>query len=68
MDEIENVLGQRNQIELNDLSKFEYLDCVLKETLRKYPPAVQYIRETDKVFEIDGLMIPEKTWIAVSNS
>nr|QVK45597.1 cytochrome P450 [Brachionus paranguensis] len=66
MDELENVLGQRNKIGTEDLQKLEYLDCVFKETLRKYPPAVQYIRQTDKEYELDGFMIPEKTWIAIS--
>nr|AHL88996.1 cytochrome p450 3049D1 [Brachionus koreanus] len=66
LSEIENVLGQRNQIETNDLPKLEYLDCVFKETLRKYPSAVQFIRETDKDFELEGHFIPKKTWIAIS--
>nr|QEV83792.1 cytochrome P450 [Brachionus rotundiformis] len=65
--ELENVLGQRNKINSEDLIELEYLDCVFKETLRKYPPAVQYLRETDKDYVLDGLFIPKKTWIVFTN-
>lgn len=66
LNEIDSVLGQKNKIELGDLLKLEYLDCVFKETLRKYPPAVQYMRQANQTFELDGIVIPKNTWIAVS--
>lgn len=66
LNELDSVLGQKNTIEFDDLPKLEYLDCVFKETLRKYPPAVQYLRQANQTFELDGIVIPKNTWIAVS--
>lgn len=64
-EEIYQVLGERNEITQEDLSKLEYAECVFKETLRKYPPAVQFVRETNEEFSINGYKIPIGTWIAV---
>nr|UOU03251.1 cytochrome P450 3049D1 [Brachionus rubens] len=64
--EIELAIGERNQIRFEDLQKLEYLDCVFKETLRKYPPAVQFLRESNEDCVLNGYFIPKGTWIAVS--
>lgn len=34
-----------NKIDFNDLMELKFLDCCIKETLRKYPPAPFLMRE-----------------------
>lgn len=66
MHEINFVLGKRNDVSFEDLKKLEYLECTLKETLRKYPPAVQYMREINEDYFLNEFFVPKGTWIAVS--
>ncbi|CAG4937133.1 unnamed protein product [Colias eurytheme] len=50
-----------------DLGKLEYLERVIYETLRLYPPAPCIIRKTNKDVEFpDGITIPEDTAVLIS--
>jgi cytochrome P450 len=65
--EINLVLGERNNVTFDDLTNLEYLECTLKETLRKYPPAVQFMREiNEEEYSINGINFPRGTWVAIS--
>jgi cholesterol 24(S)-hydroxylase len=58
-EEIDSVLGNRNVITIDDLNKLEYLSCVIKETLRKWPPANLPMRQVNtNEFKINGISIP----------
>ncbi|XVF49763.1 hypothetical protein PTKIN_Ptkin04bG0040300 [Pterospermum kingtungense] len=36
-EEVRNVVGNKTKIDVDDISKMEYLKCVIKETLRLHP-------------------------------
>lgn len=64
--EIDNVLGQRSEVKNEDLPNMPYVSCVIKESLRLWPPAGGGSRRinTDD-FKINGLHIPNGTMIMV---
>lgn len=65
-DEIDTVLGDRNEITYEDLSGLNYISCVIKETLRLWPPANGTVRKVDTDdFSINGLKIPKHTTVHV---
>nr|ARQ84122.1 cytochrome P450 [Brachionus plicatilis] len=53
-------------LELGHLANLEYTSCVFNETLRKWPPLPEFTRKTYKEIEINGIKIPENTWIMCS--
>ncbi|TYG52884.1 hypothetical protein ES288_D09G064100v1 [Gossypium darwinii] len=64
--ELESIIGKR-MVEENDLPKLEYLDMVVRETLRLYPVAPMLIpRESMKDIIIDGCYIPKKSRVIVN--
>ncbi|KAK1372091.1 Ferulate-5-hydroxylase [Heracleum sosnowskyi] len=67
-EEIKNVVGEREYLEESELSKLEYLDMVVKETLRLHPAGPLMIpHESMEDIVIDGYYIPKKTRIIVNN-
>jgi len=62
---MEAVLGDRTDIEYEDLSKLEYCDQVFKEVLRLYPVAPGTSRETAEDVILDGHLIPAGSCFAV---
>ena len=66
-EEVDNVIGQKPFISNDDLNKFEYLNLVMKETLRMWPIAPQIFREVDgNGFKINGIDVPKGAMVAVS--
>ncbi|XP_061342116.1 cytochrome P450 CYP736A12-like isoform X2 [Gastrolobium bilobum] len=65
--ELENVVGLNKQVVETDLEKLPYLNMVVKETLRLYPPGPLLApRECLKDVVIDGYYIKKKTRIIIN--
>jgi cholesterol 24(S)-hydroxylase len=64
--EIDSVLGSKNHIDFEDLTKMNYLNCVYKETLRLWPPIPEIARLIEGDFSVEGYKVPEKTWLQLS--
>ncbi|KAL9961373.1 hypothetical protein ACROYT_G030297 [Oculina patagonica] len=65
LEEIEEVLGCRHNVEYEDLGKLQYLDQTLKESLRIHPPVGFTQRIVQKEENFGGYKIPAKTCITV---
>ena len=64
---MDEVLGARRDVDYEDLSRLNYCDNVIKETLRMYPPAVGTFREVNRDgFILEGYPIPKGTNLMVS--
>ncbi|KAI4471063.1 cytochrome p450 family 4 [Holotrichia oblita] len=68
LDESISLLGKDPDavVTLQDIQNMTYLDCVLKETLRKYPSVPSYERTLEEDITIDGITIPRGTEVAIS--
>lgn len=64
--ELEEILGSRNDLEFEDLSKLEYLGQVLKEGLRLHPPVASIQRMLPKGDSFGGYKLPPNTNVTVS--
>lgn len=62
-DEVKEVLGQRQSVGWEDLSKLKYLTCFLKEVMRLYTPVPVASRMVSKPITIEGVTIPKGTYI-----
>ncbi|XP_042175115.1 cholesterol 24-hydroxylase-like [Oncorhynchus tshawytscha] len=56
--EVDDVLGMKQEINFDDLGKMTYLSQVLKETLRLYPTALVTSRFISNDIVINGIPIP----------
>ncbi|KAK7380027.1 hypothetical protein VNO78_32370 [Psophocarpus tetragonolobus] len=66
-EELNNVVGLNRLVEESDLSKLPYLNMVVKETLRLYPPGPLLVpRESLQDITISGYHIKKKTRILVN--
>jgi cytochrome P450 len=64
-DELRSVLAGRTPT-MDDLTKLPYLEWVLNESMRLYPPAWMQARFVVQDFELDGVHIPAGTMIMLS--
>ncbi len=63
--EIDEVLGDRDPT-VDDLDRMPYVDRVVQETLRLYPPVFLTIREADVEHRVGDLVIPAGTRLVVN--
>lgn len=64
LQELDDVLGDRPAT-LRDLGRLPYLDWVIKESLRLYPPAYAVVREALNDCQIGGYVIPKGATVAM---
>ena len=61
------MIGSRQQITTEDLTKMKYLSCVIKETLRKWALTPLTIRQSTMPFKIYDYDIPIGSEVQVTN-
>lgn len=67
-EEIKMVLDKNNnEINLNMLSEMKYVDCVIKETLRKFPPAQFLSRTSSEEYKVPGtdFVLPKDSAVVI---
>nr|WKU61929.1 sarpagan bridge enzyme [Rauvolfia serpentina] len=66
-DEVRQVLKDKKKVSGSDLAKLEYVKMVIKESVRLHPPApLLFPREVREDFEMDGMIIPKKSWVIIN--
>ncbi|XP_070556572.1 cytochrome P450 3A8-like [Ptychodera flava] len=63
--EIDDVMADHDEPTYEAVSKMPYLDMVVCETLRMYPPGIRFDRECNEDVTISGIHIPKGMIIAV---
>uniref|UniRef100_A0A2P2PJ51 Cytochrome P450 81D11-like n=1 Tax=Rhizophora mucronata TaxID=61149 RepID=A0A2P2PJ51_RHIMU len=65
--EIDNYVGHERLLDDTDLVKLPYLRCVIKETLRLYPPAPMLLpHSASEISTVGGYEIPQGTMLLVN--
>ncbi|KAL8252152.1 hypothetical protein R6Q59_035845 [Mikania micrantha] len=65
--EIDRVIGNNRLVDESDITNLPYLRCIIKETLRLYPPAPLLIpHESSEDCVIMGYNIPRGTMLLVN--
>ena len=65
-EELNNELGDTVEVTYNNFSKLVYLNAVIKETLRLFPPVAIVSRVLEKDFTFNEYIIPARTTITIS--
>ena len=66
-DELEEVLGNNGKIQESDISKFHYLQAIVKETFQLHPPAPFLVpRKVVTDVEICGFIVPKNAQILIN--
>ncbi|RDD39455.1 Cytochrome P450 3A24 [Trichoplax sp. H2] len=65
IDEIDSKFPISDSLDYNIVSEMPYLDMVIAETLRLYPPAITTNREVSQSMIIDGIHIPKDVILAI---
>ncbi|TKS68493.1 Cytochrome P450 3A27 [Collichthys lucidus] len=64
-EEIDSIFPDKGPIEYEALMQMEYLDAVVNETLRLYPPAARLERAAKETVQVNGITIPKDMIVLV---
>ncbi|CAH1260895.1 unnamed protein product [Diabrotica balteata] len=65
--EIYEIVGdEKHEIKESHLEKFVYFDMVIKEVMRLFPIASFIVRKSEREFDLEGYLIPEKCSVIIS--
>lgn len=64
-EELIDILGPDRHPEYSDLSKLVYLEQVIKETMRLFPPAPIIARVAEEEFNLDAHVVPKGTQLGI---
>ena len=64
-EEINEILGNREYLEYEDLSKLKYTQWCIKESLRLHPPVYIILRQLTEDTELAGYLIPKESYLTV---
>lgn len=64
---MDEVLGNRDHVTNDDITKLSYTHQIIKETLRLYPPAAVIVRQIVEETILNHYRIPGNTQCMVSN-
>lgn len=64
--ELREVLGDKTEVEESDISRLRYLQAVVKEVLRFYPPVPMTFYRAEATIQVQGYTIPEGTTIILN--
>lgn len=59
LNEIRDAVGTKDDLTIDDFNKFEYMDRVIKESLRIYPPVPFISRSLSEDYQHDGFVQPQ---------
>ncbi|GLJ22364.1 hypothetical protein SUGI_0421000 [Cryptomeria japonica] len=66
-EEIDSVVGRERVVSERDIASMEYVECVVKETLRLYPAAPFLLpHESTQDCTVGGYFIPERTRLMIN--
>lgn len=63
-EEVSNICTSKN-VSFDNLNELEYLNCIIKESLRLYPSVPWFGRKINDPLVLDGYTIPKNTTIAI---
>jgi cytochrome P450 len=64
--ELRKVLGNKTQVEESDIAQLPYLQAVVKEVLRLYPPVPTSYYRAEATVQVQGYTIPKGTTIILN--
>ncbi|KAI7729872.1 hypothetical protein M8C21_023781 [Ambrosia artemisiifolia] len=67
-EEVENHVGKDRKVEESDLNNFVYLQAIIKETMRLYPPVPTLLpHESTEDCIVDGYAVPKGTRLMINS-
>ena len=67
-EEIDRVLGERTEVNFQDVNELKYCAAIFKEALRLFPPVTILQRVTSEEMVVNNYKIPKNTFLSVSIS
>ncbi|XP_074654000.1 cytochrome P450 3A21-like [Tubulanus polymorphus] len=65
LQELDDAIGDQQELTFENVKDLDYLEMVISEVLRLYPPSVRNERKADRDVMIEGIFIPKDLLIAI---